>query len=72
MIQDILIGLVNIFGWGLKPLLEKKGIENTTYFIFANTRYIVTAIISVFIILICKRSYVAKHININTKPIKIL
>ena len=66
MIPDILIGLVNILGWGIKPLIEKKGLEKTTYFIFANTRYITTAIISIFILLICKRSYVIKNINTDT------
>ena len=66
MITDIAIGLVNILGWGIKPLIEKKGLEKTTYFIFANTRYITTAIISIFILLICKRSYVIKNINTDT------
>ena len=66
MIPYIAIGLVNILGWGIKPLIEKKGLEKTTYFIFANTRYITTAIISIFILLICKRSYVVKNINTDT------
>jgi len=66
MIIDILIGLVNIVGWGLKPLLEKEAIKHTTFFIFANTRYITTAIISVIILLCSKREYVSKYLNKKT------
>jgi uncharacterized membrane protein len=66
MIVDILIGALNIVGWSLKPLIEKEGIKNTTFFIFANTRYITTALISVFILLLCNRTYITKNINYKT------
>ena len=66
MIIDILIGLVNIIGWGIKPLLEKEAIKHSTFFIFANTRYIMTAIISVIILLSCKRKYISKYLNKKT------
>tara|TARA_B110001450_G_C17521251_1_gene440667 strand:- start:185 stop:613 length:429 start_codon:yes stop_codon:yes gene_type:complete len=66
MIQDILIGIVNVIGWSIKPLIEKEGIKHTSFFIFANTRYIATAVISIFILLACKRKYITDNINYKT------
>lgn len=66
MFTDILIGLVNILGWGLKPLFEKAAIKHSSYLIFANTRYIATAIISICILSICKRKYIVQYMNRST------
>ena len=66
MITDILIGLVNIVGWSIKPLLEKEGIKHSSFFIFANVRYITTALICVFILLACNRKYVSDNFNYKT------
>lgn len=54
MLLDIIIGAINTFGWGFKPLLEKKGIEDSSPLIFGNIRYIITAIICVIILTIYK------------------
>ena len=72
MIPDILIGLVNVFGWGLKPLLEKNAIKHSSFLIFANTRYIATAIISFIVLGLCKRKYIMKHMNMPTVYYSIL
>jgi uncharacterized membrane protein len=66
MLFDILIGAINIFGWGLKPLIEKKAIEHSSYLVFSNTRYITTAIISIFILALCKKKAISKHLNLKT------
>ena len=66
MLTDIAIGGLNILGWGLKPLIEKKAVEHCSSFIFANTRYITTAFISIFILAVSNRQYVINHLNIKT------
>jgi len=66
MLIDILIGGLNIFGWGLKPLIEKMAIQHSSSLVFANTRYIATAFISVIVLILCKRDYISKHLNIKT------
>ena len=66
MIFDILIGLINIFGWGLKPLVEKIAVEHSSYLVFSNTRYITTAVISIFILALCKRKAIIGHLNVKT------
>jgi uncharacterized membrane protein len=66
MLTDIVIGGINILGWGLKPLIEKKAVEHCSSFIFANTRYIVTAFISIFILVLSNRRYVRQHLNVKT------
>lgn len=49
---NLIAGFINIFGWGLKPLLEKRGISFSSPFIFANFRYSITAIISIILLFI--------------------
>ena len=70
MFIDILIGCVNILGWGLKPLIEKRAVQHSSVLVFSNTRYIVTAFISIIVLLLCKRKYITdnitKHLNIKT------
>ena len=66
MLTDIVIGGINIIGWGLKPLIEKKAVEHCSSFIFANTRYIATAFISIFILVLSNRRYVRQHLNVKT------
>tara|TARA_B100001758_G_C18310182_1_gene557392 strand:- start:14 stop:442 length:429 start_codon:yes stop_codon:yes gene_type:complete len=52
MILDIVAGSLNILGWGIKPLYEKMGIAKSSPFIFANIRYIFTAVICMTMLLI--------------------
>ena len=66
MLLDILIGGINIFGWGLKPLIEKMAIQHSSSLVFSNTRYIATAFISLTVLILCKRKYISKHLNIKT------
>lgn len=63
MITDIVIGLVNVLGWSIKPLIEKEGIKHSSFFIFANTRYVATAMICIIVLLACKRKYITDNIN---------
>ena len=72
VILDILMGSLNMFGWGLKPLLEKQGIKNSSVFLFANTRYIFTAILCFIILLIYKGKNYYLHLNQKTVYYSIL
>ena len=66
MIIDLLIGSVNIIGWGLKPLIEKMAVTHSSSLVFANTRYIATAFISLIVLILCKRKYISKLLNLKT------
>ena len=52
MLLDIIAGSLNILGWGIKPLYEKLGISFSSPFVFANIRYIFTAIICMVMLLL--------------------
>ena len=52
MATDVIAGSVNIFGWGFKPLLEKKGVSFSNPFIFANIRYFITALVSIVLLIL--------------------
>ena len=66
VILDVLMGSLNMFGWGLKPLLEKQGIKHSSVFLFANTRYIFTAILCFIILFIYKGTDIYLHLNKKT------
>ena len=66
MLLDIIAGSLNILGWGIKPLYEKLGISNSSRFVFANIRYIFTAIICMVMLLIQQGNNV---FNINKETI---
>ena len=72
VLLDILMGSLNVFGWGLKPLLEKQGIKHSSVFLFANTRYIFTAILCFIILLIYKGKNYYLHLNQKTVYYSIL
>ena len=60
---NYLMGIINILGWGIKPLFEKKGITYSNFINFANIRYIITAIICLIILLIYKKNELFADIN---------
>ena len=72
VILDVLMGLLNMFGWGLKPLLEKQGIKYSSVFLFANTRYIFTAILCFIVLVTYKGRDIYVHLNKKTVYYSIL
>lgn len=66
MLLDIIAGSLNILGWGIKPLYEKLGISNSSPFVFANIRYIFTAIICMVMLLLQRGN---SGFNINKETI---
>ena len=51
---------------GIKTTHRKMAIQHSSSLVFANTRYIATAFISVIVLILCKRDYISKHLNIKT------
>lgn len=66
MFYHVLAGAINTFGWGLKPLLEKKGVTFSDPFTFANIRYTITAIICIGLLTIYKGTNIFKSLKYDT------
>ena len=69
MLIDIIAGSLNILGWGIKPLYEKIGVANSSPFLFANIRYIFTAIICIIMLMIHNGKEKGIFPNINKETI---